>query len=676
MKFLTLLLAPAIALLKRLDFRLKFGLIGALAVVTMGYFMLMLAVEMRSALTSTQRAELGLEIHNEARAALLATQNYVGVSLLAAGDDKHKELANARRTAADQALKELAEAVADAPELGLAEAWKKVDSAWQAFRDPATPPERSTLATAHRPLIEAQQAFLRELADASGLMRDPDPRAAYLAEAVVITLPALGDQLAELRNTGVMVLGVAGFAREWRRMGAMLDAISAGQETLAEQLGRAGRGDSGLAAQLSAGHKALSEANQQFAESVRSSILAGSRDMKAEDFASASLKAMRSFDEKAADGVIDELDGIIGWRSFSLTARFWLLNLLALGMVLLLAYIGISMYLAVSDTVEQLTDGTRRAAAGDLAHRLEHTTQDELGEVATRFNAMLESLDGVVQRVASTAAAVETAARELSSSAQAVSQESARQSEASGAMAATMEEMTVGINEIARFAEDAESMAAASGKASAAGEQLSTRTEAEIGRIAEAVQQSSVVIDELVENSQRISVIVSTIKEIAEQTNLLALNAAIEAARAGETGRGFAVVADEVRKLAERTARATLEITDMIETIQRGTTDAVGSMQQGVARVADGVGLTREAGEAMRSIQQSSARLVGVVADISAALREQSATSSDIARNIERVAQMAEANNGSAQGTLTTTRALDALASQLAGQIRQIRSGV
>jgi len=195
----------------------------------------------------------------------------------------------------------------------------------------------------------------------------------------------------------------------------------------------------------------------------------------------------------------------------------------------------------------------------------------------------------------------------------------------------------------------------------------------EMSKIAESVNQSSQFIQKLGEDSNQISAIVNVIKEIADQTNLLALNAAIEAARAGEQGRGFAVVADEVRKLAERTARSTEEITAMIASIQSGTQQAVASMQVGSTRVTEGVAMANRAGDSMKQISDGSNQVIAAVIDISSALREQSVASNHAAQNVEKIALMTEENSVVANEIAGESKKLEVMASTLESAVSRFK---
>ncbi|HEY9104154.1 PAS domain-containing methyl-accepting chemotaxis protein [Chitinimonas sp.] len=140
----------------------------------------------------------------------------------------------------------------------------------------------------------------------------------------------------------------------------------------------------------------------------------------------------------------------------------------------------------------------------------------------------------------------------------------------------------------------------------------------EMRSIANSAKYSAELIADLGAKSSSISSIVGTIKDIADQTNLLALNAAIEAARAGEQGRGFAVVADEVRKLAERTAISTREISGMIESIRVGTDSAITGVNQMLKQAEQGVEYANNAGVAINKIRDSSNQVVNVINTFSA----------------------------------------------------------
>ena len=290
-------------------------------------------------------------------------------------------------------------------------------------------------------------------------------------------------------------------------------------------------------------------------------------------------------------------------------------------------------------------------SSGDFTRRIAVDSRDEVGQTARSFNNLMGSLQTTLREMHDNIDKVLDASRSLSSSSQQIATSSAHQSESASAMAAAVEQVTVSINHVSDGAREALEISRKSGDLSGQGSEIIHKAATEMRHIADTVRQTSSAIENLGQQSTQISSIAQVIKEIAEQTNLLALNAAIEAARAGEQGRGFAVVADEVRKLAERTANATKEITEMIDSIQSTARVAVTSMAEAGSQVDGGVTLAQQAGDAINQIKEKSAQVLRTVGDISSALAEQSSASNDIATHIEKVAQMTEENSAATKET-------------------------
>ena len=311
--------------------------------------------------------------------------------------------------------------------------------------------------------------------------------------------------------------------------------------------------------------------------------------------------------------------------------------------------------------------------SGDFTRRVPVSAQDEVGQTAQAFNNLMAELQQALGQVLGSVGQVSDSAQSLSGSSQQVATSSTHQSEATSSMAAAVEEMTVSINHVSDSAREALEISQKTGQLSSQGGGIIHDTVREMTQIAETVRLTAQTIEELGQHSNQISSIVQVIKDVADQTNLLALNAAIEAARAGEQGRGFAVVADEVRKLAERTTKATEEITRMIATIQDSAQAAVSTMGEAVTQVGGGVALAQQAGDAINQIKDGAEQVVHVVNDISSALTEQSAASNDIASQVETVAQMTEENSAAAAETASAANHLGDLANTMQAAVSRFK---
>lgn len=312
------------------------------------------------------------------------------------------------------------------------------------------------------------------------------------------------------------------------------------------------------------------------------------------------------------------------------------LLLAGLVVVALLATIGISRMLS---GLIDLNNAMRNVASGDgdLTLHLPVKSQDEVGQIADAFNQFVIKLHRMFLSVRNDAEALARDASSLNEAAESIASDSRIQSNELSATAATIEEITVSINYIADNASETEHLVSSTRTNSEDSYQAMEKVAREVQSIVETVTALQGAMGDLAAQSEQIRGIVAVIRDIADQTNLLALNAAIEAARAGEQGRGFAVVADEVRKLAERTATATVEIEQRITSVISQTEVAIGHTNKTNDSVASGVALSREAADKVGNIQSSTHDIESRMSEITTSTKEQSVATTVMAQSAERI---------------------------------------
>lgn len=298
--------------------------------------------------------------------------------------------------------------------------------------------------------------------------------------------------------------------------------------------------------------------------------------------------------------------------------------------------------------VIRLLDDVEGAARGDLTVQAE-VTADVLGAVADSFNLTIQNLREIVEQVSVAARQVSKGSTENEIFARSLSADALRQAEELAVTLNSVQVMTDSIQRVAESAREAEEVARSASSTALKGGESVERTVAGILEIRETVAETTRKVKRLAESSQEISKIVALISQIASRTNLLALNASIEAARAGEAGRGFAIVADEVRQLADRAAKASKEIEQIVLQIQSETGGVMTAMEEGTQQVIEGTRLAEQAKRSLEDIIQVSNRIDVLVRSITADTVEQTETSRAVAQVMQSVELTAQETSQEAQ---------------------------
>ncbi|MEQ9622236.1 GAF domain-containing protein [Coleofasciculus chthonoplastes] len=323
---------------------------------------------------------------------------------------------------------------------------------------------------------------------------------------------------------------------------------------------------------------------------------------------------------------------------------------------------------AIQMQLVELLNDVEGAARGDLTVRAE-VNIGEIGTVADFFNSIVENLRQIVTRVQESALQVNMAVGEDEKAIQQLAEAALKQAEETTQILNSVEQMTQSIEEVAENARQAAVVAGTASNTAQMGQAAMDLTVENILNLRSTIGETAKKVKRLGESSQQIAKVVSIIEKIALQTNLLAINAGIEAARAGEEGQGFAVVAEEVGELAAKSAAATQEIEEIVESIQRETAMVVEAMEQSTKQVVEGTQLVDDAKNSLGQMLEVSYQIDQLVQLISTATVSQTQTAQAVSSLMYEIAMVSAQTSDSSTKVSNSLRRTVEVARELQASV-------
>ncbi len=663
-------LYPAIALMNRLSFGMKFSLISVLFFLPMLVTNFYLVRDSYMQFVSTQAALESIDLLDESLTLRRNLEDFVDLTEINAmiGQSGQAGDLEARlvklQGSIGEALQGMA-AVVREPEQIEEFNNKRDQLIAELGAVQAETSLQGKIALAEK-LLGSSQVFIKLVAAQAGLSQDRQGSVRQMIELVSVDTPKVTAVLSEGRAVGAYSLA-QGFLNS--SASTTFDELLLELEKLHAEYGL------NLQASLNSSAQARTELASQAASSLETLkttavlfedkvVIADSLDTPwAQFYADVSGAMDQTYQLNHA--VLAFLDKQLQVRLEENRTHMVLLVAALVLVFLLIVYLYSGFYVSIRTTLKKLGQVMNQVAAGDMTVSFKAQSQDELGELGQVFNETVSKIHQLIERVGQTVVEVERQADRV----QQVSGESnkavAGQRGQIDLIATAMNEMSATAQEVAHSAAAAVGSAQSVNDETVSGRALVESQVGSIQRLAGEIDQSVGVINKLASDSASISQVLDVIKGIAEQTNLLALNAAIEAARAGEQGRGFAVVADEVRNLAKRTQQSTEEIESMIAKLQSGVGAAVKAMSASHKMADTTVNESGKVQQALENILGAVGMIVDQNQQIATAAEEQTAVAQDIDQNIVEISQAGERTAEGASQTEQASRELSGLVARL-----------
>ncbi|WP_019341109.1 methyl-accepting chemotaxis protein [Stutzerimonas stutzeri] len=348
---------------------------------------------------------------------------------------------------------------------------------------------------------------------------------------------------------------------------------------------------------------------------------------------------------------------------------------LAAIMLVVLGLAGLALSNSIVRPIQRIKDNLDDIAAGDgdLTHRLQIASQDEVGELASSFNRFVDKIHGMVSQMVEVTSQLTELVGEVAAQARRSEIAMAQQRQETDQVATAIHEMSAAAQEVAQSAQNAANAAQQTDQEGQDAKRVVDGSVQRIHSLVQDIRESGASVNSLQKDVGSIISVLGVIRSIADQTNLLALNAAIEAARAGEAGRGFAVVADEVRALASRTQQSTQEIQGMIDRLEQGTQSAVNAMIRSSEAGESSSEQANRAGVSLDAIAQLIGTINAMNAQIASAAEEQTSVAEEINRSVHQIAVSVDQVADETQQGAQTARNLEQLGNRLGALVKQFR---
>ncbi|MEL1090201.1 methyl-accepting chemotaxis protein [Pseudomonas sp. OB66] len=672
------LLYPAVSLMNRLSFGMKFSLISVLFLVPMLVTNFYLVRDSYREFQGTRVELQSLDLLSSSlslRRDLETLNNLVQIDVTLGQSGKAGNVEAQIQTLEQAVLARLEglTAMTEDPEQ-IRQFEAKRDEMIAAFKAQQAESSLQSKSALIGKLLASAQIFSQIITSQAGLSRDNQSDIRQLSELVTLITPSVTQTLGEGRAMGSYSLG-QGFlnSSSSTRFDELLVQIEKLQAEYAlklqDALGSSNAARESLSAQADSSKASLKQASELFEEQV---VMADTLDAPWQAFYD-QVTGLMEHTYQLNQATLKFLDSQLQQR-LAQNRTHMILQASALSVVfVLIFYLYGGFYASTRTTLKSLGAMMDKVAAGDMTVNFKASSRDELGELGEVFNSTVKKIHDLIERVGHTVGEVERQAGQVESVSAQSNQAVAGQRSQIEQVATAMNQMSATSMEVARSAAAAVSSAHSVNDETLSGRGLVESQQGSIAALASEIDQSVLVINQLASDSQSISRVLEVIKSIAEQTNLLALNAAIEAARAGEQGRGFAVVADEVRTLAKRTQQSTEEIEQMIAKLHGGVGAAVKAM--GVShQMANGtVGQSEKVQQALENILGAVGMIVDQNQQIAAAVEQQTAVAHDIDQNIVEINRAGERTAQGAHQTEDASRALSAQVVELKQLISAFR---